>query len=571
MIKVSIIIPYLNRKELVDRCLKSLVNQTLKGIEIILVDDGSDKDTNKLIGYYKKRYLNIKVFRNIGKGAGAARNYGLKFAEGKYVTFIDSDDYVELWAFEKMYETISKNDADIALAPYFLVEGDNIKIAGKIENFSDATKSEILLKTIPNFWNKIYKKDILLSYGDIPLLEKGEDTAYVLPLISTLNKIAYFDKPYYYYMIINTSISNAMDNVNIINNFKIMDECFQQGNPEYFRELRLRLASRLIWYMQRPQNLGLKDLFIQYLKENRKEYLYEPQFSKHRYVYNRIYDAINLPDTVIPTTIWLDGFSTEASPEYINIVKKKAFRNGCTVQVMNLNNCDVYENDVVEHAYRHQKYSFLAEFFAIKNIYKYGGIFISPSISINQGFDFIRYDNAFFSYYYLDTISSYIFGGKANNIIFKLLLESYKNNYLYENSFEPVGSRIKSIIKVKYNIHLNGDTIRTDDNITIYDISHFMIHISSDFNACEYNFNNDLETLTIPVKLINQMLEKYKNNYEFLKQEKKNLQQKLVHAKYAKEKSFKELNSIKQSEAFNIGKLIVFIPHQIKEAIRKRK
>ena len=96
MVKVSVIVPVYNVEKYIDKCLTSLVNQTLKDIEIIIVNDGSPDKSQKIIDKYVKKHSNIKSYIKKNGGISSARNYGLKYAHGEYIAFVDSDDYVDV-------------------------------------------------------------------------------------------------------------------------------------------------------------------------------------------------------------------------------------------------------------------------------------------------------------------------------------------------------------------------------------------------------------------------------------------------------------------------------------------
>ena len=100
--KISVIVPIWNVEKYLDRCIQSILNQTLKDIEIILVDDESPDNCPSMCDDYAKRYSNIKVIHKKNGGLGYARNSGLELATGKYVAFLDSDDWVEKEAYEQL-------------------------------------------------------------------------------------------------------------------------------------------------------------------------------------------------------------------------------------------------------------------------------------------------------------------------------------------------------------------------------------------------------------------------------------------------------------------------------------
>ena len=110
MPKISIIVPIYNVEKYLDRCVRSLCNQTLQDIEIILVDDQSPDDCPRMCDEYAKQDSRIIVIHKKNGGLGYARNSGMKVATGEYVAFVDSDDYVDLDMFESMYNSAKKYD-----------------------------------------------------------------------------------------------------------------------------------------------------------------------------------------------------------------------------------------------------------------------------------------------------------------------------------------------------------------------------------------------------------------------------------------------------------------------------
>jgi glycosyltransferase involved in cell wall biosynthesis len=110
---ISIIVPIYNVEKYLDRCITSLRNQTLKNIEIILVDDGSPDNCPNLCDKYAQQDYRIKVIHQKNKGLGLARNAGIDIAQGKYIAFVDSDDYVSTKMYEQLYNESLKQDFDI--------------------------------------------------------------------------------------------------------------------------------------------------------------------------------------------------------------------------------------------------------------------------------------------------------------------------------------------------------------------------------------------------------------------------------------------------------------------------
>lgn len=121
--KVSIIVPVYKVEKYLERCVESLLRQTLKEIEIILVDDGSPDLCPELCDAYASRYENVRVIHKKNAGLGMARNTGLEVAVGEYVAFVDSDDYVEKEMYEELYSVAKEENADVVISGGFISEG----------------------------------------------------------------------------------------------------------------------------------------------------------------------------------------------------------------------------------------------------------------------------------------------------------------------------------------------------------------------------------------------------------------------------------------------------------------
>ena len=162
MIKISIIVPIFNVENYIERCLNSLINQTLKEIEIICINDGSTDNSLNILQKYQKKDCRITIINHENRGIGYVRNEGVKNAKGEFLGFVDPDDWVDLNYFEKLYAAAKRHDADIAVSGFIRLNKKKnhtlLKFKQEIETI-DINK-KILLCDIPDqnyLWNKIYK------------------------------------------------------------------------------------------------------------------------------------------------------------------------------------------------------------------------------------------------------------------------------------------------------------------------------------------------------------------------------------------------------------------------------
>ena len=213
MPKVSIIVPIYNVEMYIEKCLETLVNQTLKDIEIILVNDGSKDGSAEIAKKYLKKYPEKIVYlEKENGGLSDSRNYGLPYAKGEYIAFLDSDDYVEENMYEEMYELAKKEDSDMVQCNFYWEYPDkNKKKIGELKQYSN--KKEMLVKTRVEAWNKLIKREILVKNPEIkfPKGLRYEDVEFTYKLIPYVEKVSILNKPFIHYIQRGNSISNTQN------------------------------------------------------------------------------------------------------------------------------------------------------------------------------------------------------------------------------------------------------------------------------------------------------------------------------------------------------------------------
>ena len=249
MPKISIIVPVYNVEKYIDKCLKSLVNQTLKDIEIIIVNDGSlDRSEEIIEKYVKDNPTKIKYYEKKNGGLSSARNYGLEYATGEYITFLDSDDYVETNMYEEMYNLAKEENADMVECDFIWEWEYGKKIFDTRREYK--TKEEMMRKPRVVAWNKIYKRE---SINKIRFPEGliYEDMEFFYKLLPNLNKISYINKYFVHYTQREDSITNKQTE-KVEDIFKILDNIF-----DYYIEHNLyNKYEKELKYMSRRILLG---------------------------------------------------------------------------------------------------------------------------------------------------------------------------------------------------------------------------------------------------------------------------------------------------------------------------
>lgn len=212
--RVSVVIPIYNVEKYLERCLNSLIQQTYPDFELICVDDGSTDLSHSILNNYKNN-SKVKIITQENQGLSAARNTGLKYVTGDFITFIDSDDWVNKDYLKVMMDIQNKENSDIVCVDYMRTENtfdqnninDNIKYNIVNENVADVLFSG----RVSNFaCGKLFRSSLILNYESFfPVGEKYEDIGSMYKAFDKARNVAYTNEKLYYYYVNPTSITST--------------------------------------------------------------------------------------------------------------------------------------------------------------------------------------------------------------------------------------------------------------------------------------------------------------------------------------------------------------------------
>lgn len=285
-IKLSIVAAVYNLEDYLPRCLDSLVNQTLEEIEIICVDDGSTDSAPQIIDDYAKKYPDkVKAFHKPNGGEFTTRNYGLERATGEYVTFVDTDDYVESnWA-EKLYKAAKENNADMAVCGFERIDLDTGKVVSKnMTNFGYTVKEinnkdDFMVFINPAPWNKIYRLEMVKEQRFLNF--RGfNDMIFLASSYTKVKKIAFVpDVLYHYFLRYDSQIHNV--NNQDVENFKKylleLKELYIKENKydemKYILDLMafIHLGTSVMYRASYDKTINIREMLketIRYLDDN---------------------------------------------------------------------------------------------------------------------------------------------------------------------------------------------------------------------------------------------------------------------------------------------------------------
>ena len=267
---ISVIVPVYKVEKYLQRCIESIINQTYKNLEIILIDDGSPDNCGIICDEYAKKDNRIKVIHKENGGLSDARNAGLDIATGEYIAFIDSDDYIALNMFETLHSLMIKDNSDIALCSYMYIDENGKKIESL--NKQNPIKNEILssfeaLKKIGEHkswyfvvaWNKLYKKEIFnnlrFPYGKI-----NEDEFIIHKVFGKSKSISCVESMLYYYVQRSDSIMKqnySIKNLALVEAY--VDRAIYLYENDFFEFFKKSILTALSMYIQACSNLDMKD------------------------------------------------------------------------------------------------------------------------------------------------------------------------------------------------------------------------------------------------------------------------------------------------------------------------
>lgn len=277
---ISVIVPVYNIRQYLEKCIESIIDQTYRNLEIILVDDGSTDNSGEICDFYSNKDSRINVLHQENKGLSAARNAGMKVARGDWLAFVDGDDWIESNMFEKMLDIGKEYDADLVLSRFKFATA---KIEFEKENDHDAISifegSELIEEYIqkkkncmisPSVWDRLYKKEIL----DGLLFPEGrvhEDICFTVDVFCRCKRAVYIDHPFYNYRVDRgESISNSGYDIKRIEDTIVLTEMAERHLIEYKQESLAKQLYLELYLLLTNIYLQLQDISTrQYIKNYR--------------------------------------------------------------------------------------------------------------------------------------------------------------------------------------------------------------------------------------------------------------------------------------------------------------
>ena len=291
---ISVIVPVYNVEKYLSKCINSILNQTIKNLEIILVDDGSLDNSGKICDEFAQKDNRIIVIHKENNGLSSARNAGLEIAKGKYIGFVDSDDWLDEYMYETLLKLIKDNNSDISCCKFFKATNDDEKCP-HVSN--ESIKSFSNIEGLNNFyndlytqtvvaWNKLYARK-LFDNVIYPVGKIHEDEGTTYKLFYKANKITYTNIPLYYYRTTPNSITTSKFNKKRLAILDVYDEKIKfiksiNNDSLYSKTLKWYLFTLINCYFECLNNMEDNQKYLASIKTKIFDIYKEYSKSKER-------------------------------------------------------------------------------------------------------------------------------------------------------------------------------------------------------------------------------------------------------------------------------------------------
>lgn len=472
--KVSVVVPVYNVEKYLEKCLDSLVCQTIDSLQIIVVNDGSKDNSQEIIDRYVALYPN-KVFgyEKINGGLGDARNYGMKFADGEYISFVDSDDWVDEKMFESMYNFAVNNNYQIVIGDMYCIN-DGWELGTVANEYRGENSHPTVADYILNCLNPAHACGKLYYYQILEVQKFPkiwyEDMATIPVVMSYAESIGYLKIPFYYYRQREGSITQNQTDTRTLQVIEAWDNIIENINKLYIKEAIGAIYQSVEAFIYfKPE---YAQHFIQYICDRKDIFL------DNKYVQEWLNLGTHenlVKKELIPKKLHYFWFGPGKKNElfYKCYESWKKYAPDFEIIEWNESNCDINECEYVKEAYEAKKWAFVSDYFRIKKIYELGGVYVDTDTELVSNIFPLTVHNAFFAFETKSQIHAGIFGAIPHFKIMETWLNTYKGNHLLKkdgslDTANTIVKRLTKILRDEYSACLNGKRQNLKTGIVLY-------------------------------------------------------------------------------------------------------
>ena len=491
---ISIIIPVYNTADYLAECLDSAVQQSFGNYEIILVNDGSTDGSQRIIDDYVYRYSDrIRAFTIPNGGLGNARNYGIGKARGKYLAFVDSDDYIRRDMLQKMYEAARRHNADCVMADYIAFWDDGRQKYVRSVDLSDAGRPDIMKYSAKYGTVNICTKLVARELFDAIRFPAGfyEDLATTPILLSWAKNICYVREGLYFYRQRPGSITSIKSgDKRLLDCYAAWDRIREHANPLFEKEIQFAVYWSLNFFCTN---------FLDDFTKHSVEY-----YNRNRDYFRGnacIADAVRKGEfldfehmDVIPKIIHYCWFGGGEKSELIQkcMDSWKKYAPDFEIIEWNESNCDIHANRYVEEAYEKKQYAFVSDYFRLKALYDFGGVYMDTDTELHRMLEDFLYEKAFFAFETPLFIHAGILGAVKNFALINELRQSYEYDSLRASEaageLVTIPHRLTQLLKDRTNLQPNGKSQLLEGNIRIFSANRMTVNVHDGKCICCHHY-----------------------------------------------------------------------------------
>lgn len=491
---ISVIIPVYNTADYLAECLSSVAEQSFDNYEIILVNDGSTDKSQTIIDDYVYRYSDrIRAFTIPNGGLGNARNYGIGKARGKYLAFVDSDDFIHKDMLKKMYEAAQQHTADCVMSDYIAFwDGGKQEYVRSVE-LPNAGRLDIMKYSAKYGTVNACTKLVARELFDVVRFPAGfyEDLATTPILLSWAKNVCYLHEGLYFYRQRPGSITSIKSgDKRLLDCYAAWDRIREHANPLFEKEMQFAVY----WSL----NFFCTNFLDDFTKQSKDYYdRNRDYFRGNAYIADAIREETFLDFEhldMIPKIIHYCWFGNGEKSELIQKCMDSWTKYAPDFEIMEWNesNCDVQENPYVAEAYEKKQYAFVSDYFRLKALYDHGGVYMDTDMELHQPLESFLFEKAFFAFETPLFIHAGILGAEKNCRLIDELRRSYEED-VFDLTERPgevftIPHRLTQLLIKQTNLQLNGKSQLLEGNIRVFSANRMTVNMHDGRCVCEHHY-----------------------------------------------------------------------------------
>ena len=527
-VAVSVIVPVYNVEQYLRRCLDTIIAQTLNDLEIILVDDGSTDRSGEICDEYAELHGDkISVIHQSNQGLGPARNAGMSIAAGEYIGFVDSDDWIAVDMYEKLYGYAVQGKFDMVFSDIFYIDAVRSTITKKSLYYKQepcrVTSEQALINGVYCYTvNKLFRRDIIIGekfpklvFEDIPVITKA---------ISKCSRIGYLPEAFYYYERKPGTLSTTYKSAAILDTIEVERLALDQIDSKCREALLFAFAKRFLQNIYSERKVMAADL-VEHLNIYGEEYRNNQYLRKHG-VWEKISKYIGME--TIPKTIFYANFGNKKYEDYEKacIRSWKNMTRGFKFIELTEANSDMANIPAcVKKALEKKDFKFVGDFFLLKNICTNGGIAINPCIYFLKPIGELRMEKTFIGFKNKSELLSDIYGSVKDSNILNKVLNTYNDDTMSDLSFVE---RLSKILVADYSLNMGGWTQKLGDGIRVFKCDTLAYDMQTTNSITKLLTKDSYHLLESPYEIVEKSVLKYwSDDRNSIWKQKENLRKKL--------------------------------------------